>query len=170
MRSSLCFMLGLVTGVAVLAPAARADLPDLIPREVLFGNPEKIMPQLSPDGKFLAYIAPDKGVLNVWVRTVGKTDDHVVTRDRDRGIRFYGWAYNNKDLVFIQDQGGDENWHLYAVDLATKTTRDLTKFAGVRAQNVMMDPNFPNEILIGLIFNTSVIKNIPGKGWAAKKL
>ena len=106
--------------------------------------------KFSPDGKFLAYIAPDKGVLNVWVRTVGKTDDHVVTNDRDRGIRYYGWAYNNTDLVFIQDKGGDENWHLYAVEIATKKTRDLTKFPGVKARNVMMDPKFPNEILIGL--------------------
>ena len=150
MRTPARALLCLVVSALVLTPLVRADLPDLIPREVLFGNPEKISPQLSPDGKFLAYIAPDKGVLNVWVRTVGKTDDHVVTNDRDRGIRYYGWAYNNTDLVFIQDKGGDENWHLYAVGMATKKTRDLTKFPGVRAQNVMMDPNFPNEILIGL--------------------
>ncbi len=150
MRIPARVLLCLAVSALVLTPLARADLPDLIPREVLFGNPEKVSPQLSPDGKFLAYIAPDKGVLNVWVRTVGETDDHVVTNDRDRGIRFYGWAYNNTDLVFIQDKGGDENWHLYAVEMATKKTRDLTKFPGVRAQNVMMDPNFPNEILIGL--------------------
>ena len=69
-----------------------AELPDLIPREVLFGNPAKISPKISPDGKFLAYIAPDQGVLNVWVRTIGKTDDHAVTKDRrrSRGWRRHG--------------------------------------------------------------------------------
>ena len=136
--------------VLVATPVVVADLPDLIPREVLFGNPEKISPQISPDGKFLAYIAPDRGVLNVWVRTIGKKDDHAVTRDRDRGIRYCWWAHNNKDLIYIQDKNADANWHLYAVEMKTRKTRDLTKFEGVRAQNVMMDPNFPNEILIGL--------------------
>ncbi len=160
MRTPARALLCLVVSAWVLTPLARADLPDLIPREVLFGNPEKISPQLSPDGKFLAYIAPDKGVLNVWVRTVGKTDDHVVTNDRDRGIRYYGWAYNNRDLVYIQDIGGDENWHLYAVEMATKKTRDLTKFPGVRAQNVMMDPNFPNEILIGLNIDNEQLHDV----------
>ncbi len=150
MRIPQKLLLFIVAVVLVTTPVVLAELPDLIPREVLFGNPDKISPQISPDGKFLAYIAPDRGVLNVWVRTIGKTDDRVVTKDRDRGIRYCWWAYNNKDLVYIQDKAGDENWHLYAVNMSTKQTRDLTKFEGVRAQNVMMDPNFPNEILIGL--------------------
>src|SRR5262245_48264768 len=72
---------------------ARAELPPLIPREVLFGNPEKISPQISHDGQRLAWIAPDqKNVLQVWVKTVGKEDDKVVTADKKRGIRQYGWA------------------------------------------------------------------------------
>ena len=82
-----CLVLGLAA-LLVAAPAVFAGgLPDLIPREVLFGNPERTLPQVSPDGTFLAYIAPDQGVLNVWVRTIGKTNDRVITKDRDRGIR-----------------------------------------------------------------------------------
>lgn len=150
MRITWKLLLCTIAAVLISTPAIMADLPDLIPREVLFGNPDKISPQISPDGKFLAYIAPDQDVLNVWVRTIGKKDDRVITKDRDRGIRFYGWAYNNKDLVYIQDKGGDENWRLYAVDMSSRRVRDLTPFEGVRAQNFMMDPNFPNEILIGL--------------------
>jgi Tol biopolymer transport system component len=61
----------------------------LIPRETLFGNPVKTAPQLSPDGKKIAYIAPVNNVLNVWVKTVGKDDDHPVTHDTDRGVRNY---------------------------------------------------------------------------------
>jgi hypothetical protein len=59
----------------------------LIPRAVLFGNPERSSPQISPDGTMLAYLAPDEGVLNIWVRTLGKSDDRVITNDRKRGIR-----------------------------------------------------------------------------------
>ena len=44
----------------------------LIPRKVLFGNPEKVAPRLSPDGERLAYLAPKDGVLNVWVGPVGR--------------------------------------------------------------------------------------------------
>ena len=67
----------------------------LIPREVLFGNPEKVAPRLSPDGERLAYLAPKNGVLNVWVGPVGSpgSDDfQPVTDDRKRGIRVYFWA------------------------------------------------------------------------------
>jgi hypothetical protein len=41
----------------------------LIPREVLFGNPERADPQISPDGSQIGYLAPVDGVLNVWIRT-----------------------------------------------------------------------------------------------------
>ena len=63
----------------------------LIPRSVLFGNPERSSPQISPDGALLAYLAPDQGVLNIWVRTLGKTDDRAITNDRKRGIRNLFW-------------------------------------------------------------------------------
>jgi hypothetical protein len=135
-----------------LAVPLFAQLPPLIPRDVLFGNPEKASPQISPDGKYLAYLAPKDGVLNVWVRTIGKDDDRVVTEDKKRGIRAYFWADDNVNLLYIQDKDGDENWHLYAVDYkaATPTTRDLTSHEGVQARIVAVDPNFPNEILVGL--------------------
>ena len=104
----------------------------LIPREVLFGNPDRTSIQLSPDGATIAYLAPVDGVLNVWV---GPADDPAgvkpVTKDTGRGIRFYGWAYSNDRILYIQDKDGDENWHLYGVDLSTTETRDLTPVEGV---------------------------------------
>ena len=143
-------------GVAVfvvlgLAPRAAvyADPPPLIPRDVLFGNPEKVSPQISPDGKRLAWIAPDdKNVLQVWVKTVGGTDDKVVTADKKRGIRRYFWAEDDKTLIYLQDADGDENWHAYGVDLTTGNVRDYTPFQGVRANIVATDPAFPDEILV----------------------
>src|SRR4029453_18183952 len=86
-------MLRLVLVLAVLALAllptavVRGELPPLIPRKVLFGNPTKAGPQIAPDGKHLAYLAPDdKDVLQVWVQTVGKDDAKKVTADKKRGI------------------------------------------------------------------------------------
>src|SRR3954465_13695981 len=74
----------------------RAELPPPIPRSVLFDNPEKTSPKLSPDGERLAWLAPDgRNVLQVWVKTVGKEDDAIVTADTKRGIRQYVWAENS---------------------------------------------------------------------------
>ena len=78
----------------------RGQLPPLIPRETLFGNPEKDQAQISPNGKLLAYLAPEKGVLNVWVRTIGLTDDHVVTADKKRGIRFFFWQPDSAHILY----------------------------------------------------------------------
>ena len=83
------------------------DVPH-IPLEDLFGNPVKASPQISRDGKLLAYLAPDDGVLNVWIRTVGEEDDRVLTRDRGRGIRSYLWAHDGERLLYVQDKDGDE--------------------------------------------------------------
>ncbi len=122
----------------------------LIPRDVLFGNPERVSPSISPAGTRLAYLAPVDGVLNVWVGTVGGDDFKPVTDDRDRGIRAFFWAHDDRHLLYVQDRGGDENWHLYAVDLALGGTRDLTPFENVQAQVVADDKRFPGELLVGI--------------------
>jgi hypothetical protein len=59
---------------------------DLIPKEILFGNPVKSKPELSPDGKQIAYLAPVDNVLNIWVKTIGHEDDRVVTKEKHRSI------------------------------------------------------------------------------------
>jgi dipeptidyl aminopeptidase/acylaminoacyl peptidase len=122
----------------------------LIPREILFGNPVKTSAQISPDGKRLAYLAPVNNVLNVWVGAIGSEDFKPVTRDEDRGIRFYFWAKDNQHIIYVQDVGGNENWRLYATNLETLETRDLTPFENVQAQVIDLDKHFPNELLIGL--------------------
>ena len=123
----------------------------LIPRKVLFGNPDKASPRISPDGSLLAFLAPVDGVLNVWV---GPPDSpnaaRPVTDDRERGIRIYFWAYTSHHVLYMQDQGGDEDWHVYSVDLATKETIDLTPLDGVHAQVQEVSHKFPREIIVGL--------------------
>lgn len=136
----------------LLAPVSSPgdELPPLIPREVLFGNPDKIEPRISPDGKRLGYIAPDAGVLNVWVKTIGKSDDRPVTEDRDRGIRWFFWAENNQQIVYDQDKGGDENWRLYSVNVDTVEEQDLTPFERTQAFLLAVERDYPNELLIYL--------------------
>ena len=123
----------------------------LIPRKVLFGNPDKANPQLSPDGTRISYLAPVDGVLNVWV---GPVDDpgaaRPVTHDTGRGIRFYGWAYTNDHIGYIQDKAGDENWRVFSVDLTKGHTLDLTPGEGVQARPQEISHKVPHEFLIGL--------------------
>jgi dipeptidyl aminopeptidase/acylaminoacyl peptidase len=129
---------------------------ELIPLPVLFGNPERVGPRVSPDGTQLAWIAPDNGVLNVWVAAVSPDSGldlggaRVVTDDTDRGIRQFGWTHDGRHLLYLQDTGGDENWRLHDVDLVTMQRRDLTPFDGVQTQLVGIEPSCPDEILIGL--------------------
>jgi dipeptidyl aminopeptidase/acylaminoacyl peptidase len=128
--------------------------PPLIPREILFGNPQRSNPQISRDGKYLAYLAPDdKNVLQVWLRTLGQEDDRQLTNDKERGIMAYFWTYNPEQLIYLQDSDGDENFHLYSVNIHSNTVRDLTPFQGVKAQVIDLDRDFPNEILVGLNLN-----------------
>lgn len=131
-----------------------SQLPPLIPRDILFGNPERTSPQLSPDGKYLAYIAPDdKNVLQIWLRTVGQEDDRQLTADKKRGIRIFFWTYNADQLLYMQDSEGDENFHLYLVNIQSNIVRDITPFQGIQAQPIELDPNFPSEALVGMNLN-----------------
>jgi dipeptidyl aminopeptidase/acylaminoacyl peptidase len=128
---------------------------ELIPRNVLFGNPERISPRLSPDGGTLAWIAPHEGVLNVWLAPLRDSGPdwaaaRVVTGDTDRGIRVMSWAHDGRHLLYLQDTGGDENWRLYDVDVVTGERRDLTPFEGVQAQIIATEKKHPGHILVGL--------------------
>lgn len=131
---------------------ADADVPEgRIPRRLLFGDPERAAPRLSPDGKALAFLAPAEGVMNLWVGPAdAPTAARPVTRDRRRGIRQYFWAYTSRHLLYLQDKSGDENWRAYCVDVETRDLRDLTPFEGVQARVQELSPDFPDEILLTL--------------------
>jgi len=141
------FILIVLAFVLTLSAVAQSQTP-LIPRDVLFGNPERASPQISPDGTMLGYLAPDQGVLNVWVRTLGKTDDRVITNDRKRGIRNFSWQYDSKNILYTQDQNGDENWRVYQTNVESKQTRDLTPYDKVRADIVALEPSHPDTVLV----------------------
>lgn len=127
------------------------DETPLISRQVLFGNPDRAAARISPDGRRLAYLAPVDGVLNVWVSSVDQPDAaRPVTKDKVRGIRTYYWAFTNEHIVYLQDVGGDENWHVYLVDLLAGETTDLTPLDNVNAQVTGMSHRSPGEIIVSL--------------------
>ncbi len=129
--------------------AAFAELPPLVSRSLLFGNPERATPLLSPDGKRIAYAAPDQqDILQVWVATLGKDDAKVVTADKKRGIRIYRWAQDDRTVLYLQDNDGDENFHVYGADVETGNVRDYTPFPGVRAALVEVNADFPDTVLV----------------------
>ena len=126
----------------------------LIPREVLFGNPERAQARLCPGGRRLSFLAPVEGVLNVWAGPVDgdlSRDFSPVTDDTARGIRAYFWTEDGDYIVYLQDKDGDENWRLYAVDPDDPgKDRDLTPFEDVQAQVIGRSRRHPGEILVGL--------------------
>jgi len=130
---------------------------ELIPTDVLFGNPKYASPMLSPDGKYLAYIAPStEGILNVFVKETSDpemSNARQITNDSSRGIRQAGWAPDSETILFLQDIGGNENFHLYAVDATSEEekqeARDLTPGENVKASNLITNKRFKNEILVG---------------------
>jgi dipeptidyl aminopeptidase/acylaminoacyl peptidase len=131
--------------------AVAAEETPLIPRDVLFGNPDRSAVRLSPDGTAVSWLAPVEGLLNVWVAPIGDlAAARAVTRDTVRGIQRYFWAYDNRHLVYLQDKGGDENWRVYALDLVTMAVKDLTPLPGVQARIEETSPDFPGEVLVGL--------------------
>lgn len=132
-------------------PDAQAELPPVIPREVLFGNPARAHPQISPDGSQIAWLAPDKkSMLNVWTSAIDGKDAHPITNEAQRPIEWYAWAGDGKHILYLEDNGGDENQHLFSADLTNGNVRDLTPFRGVRAQNVMTDMQHPRFVLVAL--------------------
>jgi dipeptidyl aminopeptidase/acylaminoacyl peptidase len=109
------------------------------------------MVRISSDGSNMSYLAPVKGVLNVWVAPAGHLENaRPVTNDTYRGIHDYSWAYTNKDLLYLQDKNGNENYSIYAVNLTSDLVKDLTPFEGVQANIVALSPRFPREAVISL--------------------
>lgn len=142
----------LVKSVFAAQPAsASSSAVGLIPREALFGNPDRAGVQISPDGKYLSWIAPVGDVINVWVAPAGDLSKaRAVTDDRARGIRQYFWSYLPDTLLYLRDSGGDEDFHLYSVNLESGSKRDLTPFAKTAAQVNNVSHLHPESILVAM--------------------
>ncbi len=132
------------------APAPVEVAPPTIARADLFGEPARHGGQLSPRGDRVAFLAPRDGVTNLWVLSVDALDEaRPVTDDRGRGVHRFAWGADNATLLYLQDDRGDENWRLYAVDVAGGEPRALTP-AGARAEILSLSPSDPGGVLVTL--------------------
>lgn len=124
---------------------------DLIPRAVLFGNPEHVGVLVSPDGKWISWHAPHEGVVNVWVAPANDlAHARPVTAARSQPIWSAQWTFDGKHLVYLQDDAGDENFHVFRVDVDTGETVDLTPIEGVRAEQIWLSHRKPDTMLVAL--------------------
>jgi dipeptidyl aminopeptidase/acylaminoacyl peptidase len=133
-----------------IAWSAGAQVP-LIPREKLFGNPSRAAGRLSPDGQWLSWIAPRDGVLNIWVAPVSDmAAGKPVTAEKVRPIRSYFWSPDSRQILYVNDHGGDENYQLYGVDVRSGAERSLTPFEKTQAQVVGISNHVKDRMLVGI--------------------
>lgn len=123
----------------------------LIPRDVLFGNPDKKNVSISPDGSQISFLAPWKQTMNLWVAPVNQPEDaERLTSDTHRGISRYHWTYREDTILLLDDSDGDENWQIVSLDVKTGEQTELTPVEDVQARIVGMSPRHPDTILVGL--------------------
>ena len=148
-----------LTTLLLLAPAA-AQQPPLIDRELFFGDPEISGAQISPDGKYIAFLKPLNKTRNIWVKKTDAPFDSAkpITNDTKRPIPGYLWSRDGKYVLYAQDKLGDENYNVYAVDPAAApvapaevaAARNLTDLKGVRAMIYDVPRSEPDIIYVGL--------------------
>ena len=133
------------------ASAAQLSTTPLIERAKFFGNPTKAGSQISPDGKYLSWIAPRDGVMNLWVAPLSDLSKaKPLTAETKRPIRAMFWAPDSKSVLFINDKGGDENFLLYGVNVASGEQKSLTPFEKTRVQVVGISNNVKDRILVAV--------------------
>src|ERR1041385_9405946 len=120
MRTRSVFLLFIALTLLTVAPLVHAQTPPLIDRELFFGDPEISGAQISPDGAYVAFIKPLKGTRNVWVKKTSEpfSSAKPITADTSRPIPAYFWSRDGKYILFVQDQAGNENFNVYAVNPA----------------------------------------------------
>ncbi len=152
--------LALTLSLSFVAAAQQSGLPPLIDRQLFFGDPEISGAQLSPDGKFLAFVKPLKGTRNIWVKRTDEPFEAAkpITNDTKRPIPGYFWSWDGKFILFVQDQGGNENYNVYAVNPSDSpaagqevpAARNLTDLKNVRAAIYSVPKSDPDTIYVGI--------------------
>jgi dipeptidyl aminopeptidase/acylaminoacyl peptidase len=152
--------LSLFAVLAAFTGSVNAQLPPLIDREIFFGNPEYAGAQISPDGKYISFVKPLDGTMNVWVKAFDEPFEAArpMTNDQTRPVRNYFWSRDSKYILFVQDKGGDENFNVYAVNPMDKpaagskvpAARNLTEAKGVRAMIHAVPDSDADAIYVGI--------------------
>jgi dipeptidyl aminopeptidase/acylaminoacyl peptidase/TPR repeat protein len=129
----------LALGLNVALAAAAGPAP-LIPRSALFAGTQRYDPQISPDGKYIAYLAPNQGRLNLWLRDLDGSGERPLTKYANYPVRLFKWAYDGHTLIFYRDRGGNEKFHAYAVDLRGGEARDLSPAQAANTGFMLLSP------------------------------
>ncbi|MDZ4276730.1 MAG: S9 family peptidase [Erythrobacter sp.] len=130
---------------------AQTQTAPLIARSALFGNPTRAAGQISPDGQWLSWLAPKDGVLNIWVAPADDpTAARAITSATDRPIRQHFWSPDSRGVLYIQDKGGDENFLLYRIDIASGAETTLTPFENTLVRIVGGSTTHKDKLLIGI--------------------
>ena len=129
----------------------------IIDREILFGNPVISGGQISPDGQYISFIKPLDGVMNIWVKGIDEAIEQALplTSDKTRPVSSYFWSRDSQHILYVQDKGGDENFHLYAVDPKDTTqgipsARNLSDYGAIRALIYALPRTKPGTIYVGI--------------------
>ena len=146
------FLLAAVSALTLITvPMSTFAQSELIPRKHIFGNPTRTSATVSPDGRYLAFLAPRDGVLNVHVAPIGAIDQaKPVTGEASRPVRQFFWSPDSTRILYVQDKGGNENWMLFGVDVATGKQTTYTNFEKAQVRVVNVSPKVPGQILIGV--------------------
>ncbi|MEZ5307577.1 MAG: S9 family peptidase [Pyrinomonadaceae bacterium] len=145
--------------VASISSAAMAEVPELVDREVFFGNPEISGAQISPDGKWITFMKPFEGTRNVWIKARSEKfeDARLLTSETKRPVGGYFWSRDSQWVLFVKDNGGDENFNVFAVnpsEAKSKTgapaSRNITSGEKVRAMLLAVPRSEPGSIYVGL--------------------
>jgi len=163
LKSALIFSLVLSMPLAAAdakKAVSKSKVPPILDRELFFGNPELAGAQLSPDGKYIAFLKPWNGTRNIWVKRTGEpySTAHLVSADPKRPVPTFFWSRDGKYILFVQDKDGDENYNVYAVDPSAKPeagkdappARNITEAKGVRAEIFGTPKTDPDTIFVGL--------------------
>jgi dipeptidyl aminopeptidase/acylaminoacyl peptidase len=120
-----------------------------IPLEDFFRNPEKASYQISPGGTYFSFKAPYQDRMNIFVQKIGADSAIRLTSETDRDIQGYFWP-NDNQILYLKDQGGDENFRLYGVNVDGSNPVCYTPFDGVRTDIIDDLPEFPDLVIIGM--------------------
>ena len=141
------------------AETATGGLPALIPMEDFFRNPDVASFSISPDGKKLAYVKPWERRLNVHVRDIDSGEERRLTSATERDIAGFFWKGNDR-IAFVQDQGGDENYHIFLVAAEGGEPRELTPFEGVKTYVLDDLEEDPRHMLISMNRNNPEVFDV----------
>jgi dipeptidyl aminopeptidase/acylaminoacyl peptidase len=138
--------------LAAAGRSAAAQQPVLIPIETLFAPAAVWDVKLSPNGKWIAYTRPEHGQTNIFVRPAAGGAERAITRDTARSVDQYRWSADGRRILFLQDNGGDEGYHLFVVDAApgARPPRDLTPYQGIETELLAVPSRTPDTVLITL--------------------